>query len=164
MDADFILILKMKQGSDEAWETFVRKYYPDILKYCHFHCRDRADAEDLTQEVFLKFIASLPRYTHLGKAKNYLYTIAANLCKDHWRIQKLPPEPVPEPDFQEHLALEEAVRSLPEALREAVVLHYYQGLKLTEAAAVLRIGLPLMKYRIKRAKELLRKELEDGTE
>ena len=51
MDVDFLLIRKMKQGDDDAFDTFVRKYYDDILKYCSYHCSDAEYAEDLTQET-----------------------------------------------------------------------------------------------------------------
>ncbi len=168
MEPDFILLIKMRQRNDAAWDLFVRKYYADILKYCHFHCQDRESAEDLTQEVFLKFFAALAGYEHRGKAKNYLYTIAANLCKNSAAIpQALSLEMVselgsdPSDQLDDRLALETAIRHLPEGFRETVLLHYYQGLKLSVTAAVLQIGLPLVKYRLKRAKELLRKELDE---
>lgn len=165
MDSDWILILKMKQGSEAACDAFVSKYYGRILKYCHFHARDRELAEDLTQEVFLRFFSALPRYQHQGKAMNYLYTIAANLCKNPVPTQRtVPLEQIPDlwadqtADLEDRLMLEAAIRNLPEAYREVVVLHYYQGLKLRQVAQVLNIGLPLAKYRLKQAKELLRKE------
>ena len=59
MDSDFFLIQKMKNGDDGAVENFVRKYYPKIFQYCLLHIRDRGDAEDLTQETFLKFFSVL---------------------------------------------------------------------------------------------------------
>ncbi len=165
MEADWILILKMKQGDEDAGEQFIRKYYPAILKYCHFHCRDGSLAEDVTQETFLRFFLSLPRYLELGKAKNYLYTIAGNLCRDAAGMpqtlpleQEIPTAPLEQLD--DRLALEQAVARLPRELRELVALHYYQGLKLQEAASILGIGLPLAKYRLRRAKQLLRKETE----
>ncbi len=40
MDADFLLIIKMKQGNDDAFDQFIRKYYEEILKYCNYHCHD----------------------------------------------------------------------------------------------------------------------------
>lgn len=171
MDSDWILILKMRQGNDAAWDQFVRKYYPDILKFCFFHCQDAECAEDLTQDVFLKFFSALAQYQHYGKAKNYLYTIARNLCysqavpKGNLSLEEVILTGSDDTSvLEEHLMLEAAIRSLPETLREVILLHYYQGLKLSEAAAVLKIGLPLVKYRLKRAKELLRKELDHGFE
>ena len=57
MDADFLLIKRMKQGDEAAFEVFVRKYYEEILNYCSYHCFDRTYAEDLTQETFVRFFA-----------------------------------------------------------------------------------------------------------
>lgn len=55
MDKDFLLINKMKNGDESAMESFVCRYYPKILCYCHYHVADRGYAEDITQETFVKF-------------------------------------------------------------------------------------------------------------
>lgn len=60
---DFLLILQMKQGNEKAFDKFVRKYYAGILSYCRYHCMNQAEAEDLTQETFLRFI-----YENRGKS------------------------------------------------------------------------------------------------
>ena len=52
---DYLLILQMKQGNENAFDKFVRKYYAEILLYCRNHCLDQTEAEDLTQETFLRF-------------------------------------------------------------------------------------------------------------
>ena len=80
MDADFILIHRMKHGDDMAIDDFVRKYYPVILRYCHLHICVMGLSEDATQEVFVRFFRTLDNYEHYGKALNYLYVIAANIC------------------------------------------------------------------------------------
>ena len=83
MDADFLLLHRMRHGDDQAIEDFVRKYYPMILRYCQLHIQDLGYAEDLTQETFARFFRTLNQYQHYGKAANYLYVIAGNLCRDH---------------------------------------------------------------------------------
>ena len=88
MDTDFLLIQKMRQGEENAFDLFVRKHYEEILKYCHFHCPDLSYAEDLTQETFLHFFERLSDYHYIGKTRNYLYTIAGNLCKDYYKKKK----------------------------------------------------------------------------
>ena len=169
MDADFLLIKKMKQGDEAAFEVFVRKYYEEILKYCSFHCFDRTYAEDLTQETFVRFFAKLSDYHYVGKTKNYLYTIAGNLCRDYYK--KIKEEPTDEQEINEALGLgrnheevildkmtvEWALRQLPDELYEVAVLYYFQDLKLTEIAGVLQISLPLAKYRVRRAKMQLQR-------
>lgn len=169
VDKDFFLIQKIKKGSDDAVEEFVRKYYPVILKYCRYHTPDQQNAEDLTQETFARFFSSLHRYQHQGKTMNYLYVIAGNLCRD---VCGHPPELLmedwpetgvtPMEAVEEKVTLEQALWRLPEELREVIILYYFQNLKQKEIAGILGIGLPLVKYRISRAKELLRAELALG--
>lgn len=162
MDADFLLIYRMKHGETQAIDTFVRKYYPSILRYCYLHIRDHGYAEDMTQEVFARFFRTLNQYQHYGKALNYLYVIAANCCRDYHRrpeeipMEELPEQPVCEMEPLElHLDVHRALKKLPKELQEVTILFFFQELKQKEIAKILGIGLPLVKYRIKRAKELL---------
>ena len=162
MDSDFLLIHRMKSGDESAIDAFVRKYYPTILRYCHLHIKDQGYAEDATQEVFARFFRTLSQYQHYGKAQNYLYVIAGNICRDFYRkpdevsIDELPEEPILEMEPLElRLDVHSALEKLPPELREATILFFFQEVKQKEIAKILNIGLPLVKYRIKRAKELL---------
>ena len=162
MDTDFLLIHRMKSGDDDAIETFVRKYYPVIMRYCYLHLSDKSYAEDATQEVFARFFRTLNQYQHYGKAQNYLYVIAVNICRDFYRnpqeesIEELPEEPVCEmPPLDLRLDVNMALDKLPPELKDVTILFFFQEVKQKEIAKILGIGLPLVKYRIKRAKELL---------
>ena len=162
MDADFLLLHRMKHGETQAIEDFVRKYYPMILRYCQLHIQDLGYAEDLTQETFARFFRNLSQYQHYGKATNYLYVIAGNLCRDYHKrpgeipTEELPEQPVYQMDFLDlRLDIHRALEQLPPELREVTILYFFQELKQKEIARILGIGLPPVKYRIKRAKELL---------
>ena len=170
MDADSRMIRKMKNGDGGAMEAFVRKYYPDILRYCRCHVPDFSAAQDLTQETFVRFFGALSGYRHMGKALPYLYVTARHLCADHYaKNRELAasdfsareetdaggPRGAPE-DAVLRTDVRRALDALPEELREVTILYYFQELKLREIAPLLGIGLPLVKYRMSRAKELLR--------
>ena len=168
MDTDFKLIKRMRQGDEEAFDLFIHKYYTDILRYCTYHCYDSEEAKDLTQDTFLRFFAGFSDYTHRGKPKNYLYTIAGNLCKNYYKkANGHSTEPLDESTLSEvledelttQLTVRMCISRLPEEFREVIILYYYQDLKQTEIADVLGIGLPLVKYRLKKAKEQLEKML-----
>lgn len=181
MQGDFSLIRKMKQGDEMAFDQFVRKYYEKILWYCFYHCADREEAQDLTQETFVRFFTKLAAYHYRGKTLNYLYTIARNLCQDYYKMKRELAMPDTEgmaeglsESFSEwhqmeavldKMVIEQALGQLPEKLREIVILYYFKGLKLTEISDILQIGLPLVKYRMKQARgrlaELLRREGEE---
>lgn len=169
MISDFLLIRKMKQGDEEAFDTFVHQYYEEILNYCKYHCFDITYAEDLAQETFIHFFANLSQYHFKGKTKNYLYTIAGNLCKDFYKKKKATPTEQEElerqsgtssmDDVLDKVLIEKALESLPDELKEVIILYYFQGLKLSEIAGVLQIGLSLVKYRLRQAKKQMEQVL-----
>ena len=172
MDADFLLLHRMRNGETQAIEDFVRKYYSRVLRYCYLHIRDTDYAEDLTQETFARFFRTLNQYQHYGKAANYLYVIAGNLCRDYHRkpeeilTKELPEQLVYQTETLDlRLDVHRALEQLPTELREITILYFFQELKQKEIAKILGIGLPLVKYRIRRAKELLEQLLgkEDAT-
>ncbi len=171
MDEDYFLIRKMKKGDEIALKAFVQKHYPQILKYCYRRLNGSNLAEDITQETFENFFRNLYRYEHYGKARNYLYTIAGHLCRNYYRQRtELTLEEIccttsgPEADIIEEQDMKSALMKLPEDLRDVLILHYFQDLKLREIASILKISLPLVKYRLARAREILKEAIgeEDG--
>ena len=172
MDVDFLLLMKMKQGEEDAFDKLIRKYYEEILKYCTYHCFDSEYARDLTQETFLRFFANLSAYQYCGKTKNYLYTIAGNLCKNYYKKKKedvMDKEGLqakagaaadPFAGVLDQMEMQAALAGLSEEFREVLILYYFQELKLKEIAGVLGIGLPLVKYRMRQAKQQLKEFFE----
>ena len=147
-------------------EKIIRKYYDEIFLYCFHHVGNRAAAEDLCQDTFVSFIEHYEEYRHIGKTKNYLYTIAGNKCRDFYRKKvPIPMEDRPEQGtgecLEELAVMRQMVSGLPEELREAVVLRYFQNLKYTDIASILKISPSLAKYRVKKGLEQLA-EMEGG--
>lgn len=155
----------MKQGNEQAFDTFVRKYYNEILKYCSYHCSDTQYAEDLTQETFVNFFAKFSDYHFQGKTKNYLYTIAGNLCKNYYKKKK--DVSVSEEvllkykgsnDMEQTLNkvfIESAVNLLSKELKDVLVLYYFEEFKIAEIADKLQISVSLVKYRLTKARKQL---------
>ncbi|WP_455057877.1 RNA polymerase sigma factor [Jutongia sp.] len=73
--ADSLLVHLARAGDADACEKLVKKYYSSIYQYCLLHIFDSYEAEDLTQEVFIRFFSNLYRYKEYGKIKNYLGSI-----------------------------------------------------------------------------------------
>lgn len=169
LDKDYFLIKKIKHGDEDAMETFVRQYYGTILKYCAFRIVSRDEAESITQETFVRFFSAVSGYRHSGRALNFLYTIAKNLCADFNR-KTAAEERARErilveggtASFEEtggksdlRIDVERALRKLPEELREVIVFFYFHDMKVKDIAEILDIGLPLVKYRLRRGREKL---------
>ena len=170
MDADFLLIRKIEKGNEQSMDQFVLKHYPKIYQYCLLRVRDHGYEEDLTQETFQKIFQAFERYKNYGKDMNYLYVIAGNLCKDHFRkegrmeVYEMSEEIAVEHMGQVEIRMEiyEALDKLPEEIREVVILSFFQEISQKEIARMMGIKLSLVKYRVSKAKELLSKQLEEG--
>ena len=150
MDTDILLIQKMRMGDECAVELFVEKYFSRILRYCRSHIGDPGYAEDMAQETFVRFFRTLPQYRHYGKAANYLYAIASNVCSDYYRKNYV----------RNQKEVRMAFEALPEELREVAVLYFQQEQKQKDIARILGIGLPLVKYRIRKIREWMAEYLE----
>lgn len=172
INTDYILIRDAKRGNTKAVERIIRKYYVSIFDFCRYHSNDVYTAEDLTQEVFLTFIKGIHQYVHNGKLLNYLYTIARNKCIDEKKrmrnteisfdcvVSRLNSSSDSYCSDIEYLDTKIAVERLPDDIREIIVLYFFLGRKQSEIAEICGIGLPLVKYRLRKGKEMIKEFLE----
>ncbi len=144
----------------------INEQYDKIYRYCYFKVHNRTLAEDLTQEAFLKYFAQTS-YIHRGKQLAYLYTIARNLCIDHYRKRKeetLNEEVAENPMEQVERALyvRMAVEKLPEEMQELILLKYVNQLSVREICAVTGLSRSseyrLEKVALQKLRVLLREE------
>jgi RNA polymerase sigma-70 factor (ECF subfamily) len=127
----------------------------------------RQEAEDAVQEAFVKAIGQGDRWPGIENPEAWLRTVALNHLRNRWRhlnvIRRLArPLPGPVVDVEltvDHVALVSALRRLEPRLREVVVLHYVADLTVTAVAAELDLPVGTVKWRLARARELLRPEL-----
>lgn len=182
MIQDWIIINKIKMGDPDAWDILVHKYYDSVYFYCVRRCYGDCDiASDLTQDIFLKLVESLPRYRFIGKFRNYLYTMAVNTCNNYLKKRHI--EQIELTDnfttdsdtslIDEILhderkeTVQKALDLLPEIQREVVILRYYHDLKVKDIATITGVGVSTVQSRIyqglrKLEKVLEREEFYDG--
>ena len=151
-------------------------YYAEIYAYLRRLCGNRADAEDLTQQTFLKVWSSLDGFKGRSRFSTWLYSIARNTCIDYqrknsgknpvrseqWLDECIDDNPGPFANVAERQSarrLYETVEQLDEDKREIVHLHYYQGLSLKQTAEVLGIANSTVKYRLREVFKILRARL-----
>lgn len=152
-------------------EALILAHYEAIYSYCWRHTGGQETARDLTQTTFLRFWQHRDRYVHDGRELNYLYTIAGNLCKD-WCKRKKPlaledlPESrrdpgAPPPDSDTALTVRAALAALPFVQRNTLLLYYDRGFTAPEIAAMTHTTVPVVRYRLLRAKRRLRELLKE---
>ena len=162
----------MVQDPRREWlDTVITRWEKTMLRLCFAFLGDTALAEDAVQETFFKAWKSFDRYRGDAAEKTWLTRIAVNTCKDLLKSawarntdRSVTPDTLPEgsaPFDEQDDTVTRAVLSLPDDLKEAVLLRWYQGLTLEEMARVLRLPRSTVNYRLKKAKALLRDELEE---
>lgn len=137
---------------------------------------DRAEAEDVTQEVFLRAWKALPGWEPRAKFSTWLHRVALNLCYDRLRKKReaLPGELPEQADTglgpaeaydqaQRVGAIETAIRRLPERQGAALTLCALQGHSQAEAAEILEISVEALESLLARARRTLRAELLEGS-
>jgi RNA polymerase sigma-70 factor (ECF subfamily) len=176
-DPDIALMARIRSGDTEAFEELLSRHHRSVYNLACRFLNDPADAEDVTQEVFIRVLKASKTYSPEAKFTTWLYTIVKNFCfnvlrkRQSVRILSLDDETVPDVfsrslDPSELLLREQernrvikAVMALPENLRFAVILQKFHGLSCKEISEVLNCSVNAVKIRIHRAKEFLADEL-----
>lgn len=176
-DRDIALMERVKNGDDAAFEELVARHSQTIYKLAYRFLFDPQEAEDITQEVFLRVYRAAGTYTPKAKFSTWLYTITKNICFNELRKKKsvtvysiedeMLPE-LPSSDASPVVKLEEAevrqrvldaVKALPANLRISVLLLKYHGLSYEEVADILGCTVNAVKLRVHRAKKYLAKSI-----
>jgi len=176
--ADADLIDRCLRGDNAAWEIIVARCRRRVFHIAYKFTGKHDQAEDLTQDIFLKVFRSLEKFHRDADFGTWLSSVARHYCIDHYRARKREREvlvedllafdlaPAPAGNPQRTLEaddmksqLRRGLDQLPEKLREAVVLRDLQGLTYQEMAE--QLGLPegTVKSRINRGREELTRRL-----
>ncbi len=173
------LIAAARAGDARALDQVARRLAASAYHFGRSFCRDRDDAEDVSQEVLAALVRSLPRFRGESSLSTWAWTVARRACARHHRHGRRTratgpgerdaperefqdPAPGPEAELERHElgeALEQAIAALPRASREVIVLRDVQGLPAARVARVLGIEVRAVKSRLHRARLMLRAAL-----
>ncbi|WP_052422698.1 SigE family RNA polymerase sigma factor [Nonomuraea candida] len=155
-------------GWEDEFREYVRARGPALLRAAHQLTGHPLDAEDLLQSALAKTYLAWERIEDRGALDGYVRRAMVNINISQWRRRKLeeyPSDELPEPVSCEpvasevHEALEQALRELPERMRAAVVLRYYEDMTEPEIARTLGISVGTVKSTVSRAMAKLRTAL-----
>jgi len=173
------LVEQSKQGDEEAFGVLVNKYKTKVFNLAYSFTRNRENADDLAQEVFIKVFYALEKFKFQSGFGTWLYRIAVNHFKDYLRkhakerhlsIDALGREPslsddeIKKKERAQEAAdrkklLYESLQSLPEKHQVILTLRDIQGHSYEEIAGILKLSAGTVDSRLHRARKMLRKKI-----
>jgi RNA polymerase sigma-70 factor (ECF subfamily) len=170
------IILDAQNGSIYAFEKIVLKYEKPILAYIYRLVRKREDAEDLTQETFLKLYKNIKKYDHNNKFTTWLFAIAANTTCDWFRKQRRKKEVLILDDpkrlkevekfllsneTQVHVKFDimSGLKKIKPVYRSILSMFYFKGFSYKEIAEIKKMPINSVKTYLYRAKLALKEHL-----
>jgi RNA polymerase sigma-70 factor (ECF subfamily) len=175
--ADAHLVSRAQHGDFAVFEELVRRYRNDVFRLAYHFTRNREEAWDLSQEVFLKVYKGLGQFRGDANFKTWVLRIAANQCKDFLKKRRLPTvafndairaEDVPSgllhPDHVVEAqeigrAIESALDRLPHKHRTAFILREFEGMSYEEMAQVMHCNPGTVMSRLHHARKKLQRSL-----
>jgi RNA polymerase sigma-70 factor (ECF subfamily) len=177
-------VVQARAGDQTAFHRLVDRFQPEIFRMIYYRTRSQADAEDLTQDVFLKAFRSLKRLENTAVFRSWLYRIAVNRVNDHFRKKRLKAligfSSMDEDDFVEteemavapqatrEMARKEfwarvkgAMKALSKMEREVFMLRFFDQLPIKEITAALKKNESTVKTHLYRAMNKVKDDLAD---
>lgn len=179
---DTQLMLRVKDGDEDAFREIVLLYRESILNLCYRYVGNKDDAEEVAQDVFIRLYRAASTYEPKAKLSTYLYRIAVNLSLNRIRDRKwkrwvswetqhnetegLGMADIPGPHEllerkEKQQTIQSAIDTLPANQRTAVILKRYKGFSYEEIAEVMECTVSAVEARLHRAKQNLKKRLQD---
>ena len=170
----------LKENPIKAVEIIMNTYGNDVKKFIYTYLHNEADADDVTQEVFVAVYLKLSTYKGNSSLKSWVYAIAANKCKDYLRshrlrhsklIERIIRQPIPSklnevPEEYQQSTLKEGlfdkVMELSIKYREVVILYYFKELSIKEICFILNEKESTLQSRLSRARSKLRDLINEG--
>jgi RNA polymerase sigma-70 factor (ECF subfamily) len=170
------VIKQVKNGDAEAYGMLYEQYTEVIFRYVYSHLEGRLDAEDLTEEIFLRAWRALPKYDERGLPFSaFLFRIARNSLIDYYRqrksvqsiedIELQSHEPGPEEMVETYITnhnLRETIGKLREDYRNVLIFRFLSGLSPEETAQVMQRSVGAVRVLQHRALSALKDLMERG--
>lgn len=174
-------MIQFQKGNLSAFEELIRKYETSVINTIYRYTSDRVEAEDLSQEVFIRVFKSKETYRPTRPFRYWLFTILTNLClnkirdtKRHQTFSIFPKDENHELNIEDSrnksisdhfkqteqkIAVREALNSLPANQKMVVILNKYEDLSYEEIGQSMKISVSAVKSLLFRARENLKEKL-----
>lgn len=166
-------ISNIEKGDPAAIEESVLAHYDEIYRFVYRKVGNQADAQDITQEVFLKFISNIKRYRECGKLRSYLFKVAINATTDYFRnkhdsraLSELDNICISSDPILDNLVMKEeaqliyrALNALPDFQSNVIILRFYHDLSFYDIAKITDCSVSTAKSRYRQGIEKIKKSI-----
>lgn len=172
--SDIEIVNKCLAGDINAFEVLIERYKKAVFNTAYRMMGNREEAEDISQEAFIRMFNSLSRYNPEYKFMTWALKVTTNLCLDSLRKRKAETVPIddgfeikdgkdtPEEEYirkENQKLVQDAIMKLPEKYREFLILFHQRNLSYQEIMEVTGESLTIVKNRLYRARQMLKEEL-----
>ena len=189
---DLALMRSLIEGKESALDDIIRLWEKPLFSFIYRYTQNEHTTQEILQETFVRIYTKRSTFKPEHRFSSWVFTIAANLCRNHARWMKrhpesplelypdqngengsnetvLPADDGPNPgeiatDSEELFLLREAISELPHEMRTAILLHHYEGLSYKEIGEIVSCSPRGVETRLYRARKLLKRKLEDVLE
>ena len=154
----------MKNEVNEVVDKYAKKLY----RIAYINLKSKSDAEDIVQDVFLKYLLNKKPFVNENHRRNWLIRITLNLCsnlrKSAWRrkVVRIDVDTLIDFETEEQNRIFYDLDFLPEKYKVVVQLHYFEDLSIETISNILGISESNVKVRLFRAREMLREDYKKG--
>ena len=154
--------------TDADFEAFYERHWKYVYRLCFTYMKSEADAEDCTEDVFVKVLTGEYAFSDETHQRKWLAVTAINLCKDRLKsyarrnVGSIDDDMMPEPEVpaaEDQTDVLEAVMALPPKLKDVIWLYYYEGYPTEEVARLLGRPPSTVRNQMRDARNLLRSTL-----
>jgi RNA polymerase sigma-70 factor (ECF subfamily) len=172
--ADELLAIRCQLGERDAFEALIARWHEPLWRYLRTLASSREVADDLAQDTWLRVLRSIASLRDPSRLRPWIFGIARRVAMDRLRSRYAHPTADlveidnlaaagADPGLESDLAvLQSGLDALPASERETLALFYLRELTIEQIAALLQVPAGTVKSRLFRARELLRKELNEG--
>ena len=160
---------KLSASALEKTSKVLEKYSAEIYRICYLYLRNKAEAEDAFQDVFLRFMQANKEFDSDEHEKAWICRVAINRCKDivkSFRYRFVSLDSIPELKFENETdnTVLDTILGLPPKYKAVLYLHYYEGYKASHIAKILGSSENTVYSQLSRARSLLKERLGEDYE
>lgn len=171
-----LFILSLSQNEKPDINRLINDYSKSLMRLCYIYLKDYQLAEDAVQEILTKVYLKYGSFNNKSSEKTWITRIAINVCKNYLRKSSnrefagseyislsYASDDEASASFRDEdsVLLLNAVYSLPEIYKQVILLYYYENLKTSEIAGILKEKENTISVRLKRAKDILKEILKE---